>query len=209
MFGTLTLPSISRKRLAQRQKQLTKAAGRGRKRAEAFVDSLPDAAELRENLTQDRVNEIVRDVRRQAEPLVERATGRRRRSRRRGTIGLAIALVMLTVAIVGFVLWQRREKEPATLIEAPQQPRSTPGNSPEPSSSGGPNGTRGEEPLGVERTHSEAREATPAWRRAPEEGQGETGSAGGGPIFPSAYAPQVPFAQARPNLPSTQPFTPR
>jgi hypothetical protein len=201
-----------------RRKQFGKAAERGRKRAERLVHQLPD---LREEILAG----VVQDVRRQAEPvvdralrqaeplveqamrqaapLVERATGRKRRARRRGAVGLALIALLAGFALAGYILWQRRDKEPARLVSEPDEPSRTPASSPSPASSGpsGPDAAR-EPSQAPERTHA-------AMHREPAAARPSAQGAPGVPAFPASAS--APSASLRDRVPEGghRPFSPR
>lgn len=166
---------------ARMQREASTLASRGRHRAEQWRESLPEAGEL------------LSDLREQAEPVVKAARdraeqarpGKRRRSRR----PLLIIGVLALGALVAFLIFRRRDEEPARLMGEPGQPETPTAGEPAPG--GATNGTWGNEPGHVSEAmiQSTAPEAAPSPRPSPFGGlPGDTGS----PPSPRAAAWDLP-----------------
>lgn len=96
-------------------RQIEHAMEHGRARMESLVGSI----------SAEGVGELLDELRRDAAPIIERATGRRRRSRKpRGALTL-LGLGALAAA-VAYLLWPRCDEEPAYLMTAPDRPTPTP-----------------------------------------------------------------------------------
>ena len=89
---------------------------------------------LADTITAEQVASLIEDLRDEAAPYVERAIPMieraaglpRRRSHRKRNIGLA-ALVLAGIAgVIAYLFWQRRDMQPAYLMDAPTEPRVTP-----------------------------------------------------------------------------------
>jgi cytoskeletal protein RodZ len=94
--------------------------------------------ELAERLSSEVIPDLahrLEDLRDDAKPYVQEAAKhvpRRRRSRKGQVARLVAALAFAAaVAVVAYLIWQRRDQEPARLVEEPDQPLTTPGD-PEP-----------------------------------------------------------------------------
>ena len=93
---------------------------RGRQGVDALADTLSSEA----------LAAMVRDLQREVAPLVERATGR---TRRRGPgRGFLVVLLLGAAATIAYLLWQRRDEQPAYLMDEPERPSVTPAGSPNP-----------------------------------------------------------------------------
>ncbi len=128
------MPSLDRQLIEQ---QIEQAVERGRARIEAVADSL----------SSERVAELIEEMRDEAAPYIERAIPILERAARRPvrkTHGKRnAALIVLGLAVIGGVLaylfWQRRDEEPAYLMDAPPEPHVAPTAMPPSSTpSGGP-----------------------------------------------------------------------
>ncbi|MFA7248378.1 MAG: hypothetical protein WC273_01975 [Dehalococcoidia bacterium] len=114
---------------------LERAVERGRARMESLAETISNegVAEFIEELRQDAAPIIERAV-----PMIERATKRRRR-RRKPQIALALLALSAVAAVIAYLLWQRRDEEPAYLMHSPDLPDLTPaGTPPSDSPSAGP-----------------------------------------------------------------------
>ncbi|MSQ31087.1 MAG: hypothetical protein EXR64_03540 [Dehalococcoidia bacterium] len=119
-------PSLFRRRTRSRVPSRVPAEllARGRERVDALSGSLA------ETLSPEAMTALLRELQRDAAPLIERATGRKRR--RGPGRGLVMLLLFGAAAGVCYLLWQRREEHPAYLMDAPERPSITPAGSPDP-----------------------------------------------------------------------------
>ena len=105
------LPASRKSRFSRDARAL---AGRGLHRAEELRESLPEAAD------------VLSDLREQAQPVVEAAreqAGRvRHRGRNRSRKPMILAVLIAVGVAVAYLLFSRRDKEPAFLMPAPQTP---------------------------------------------------------------------------------------
>ncbi len=125
------MPKQARRQLEHRSRGARRLAGRlmdrGKHRAEAIRDSLPEP------------EEVMNDLREQAQPVVERARERamqasgRKRSRSKKPL-LLIALLAVAAGVAAYLLFIRRDQEPAYLMTEPDRPDVEPA-SPAPSGS--------------------------------------------------------------------------
>ncbi len=147
-------------------RQIERAVERGRARMESIA----------ETISNETMSELLDDLRHEAAPIAarampileraaERATGRRRKSRK-PKVALIVLGLMAIAGVVAYLFWQRRDEEPAYLVDAPNGPDLTPAQTPpfaphapsEPSSpSAGP-----EAPQGPDDPFSEEPPAAPS-----------------------------------------------
>lgn len=202
---------------------LARLVRRGRSRAEHVAE---DLAERLPEMTDDVLSDLsgrFESWQKEAGPLVESVVERvprRRRSRKMTVLRLVAGIAFAVgVAVVVYLIWQRRDTEPAQLIEQPDEPLATPGepspsaNDPSPGSDDGP----GANPEGDGRAQDEAvagesfrvqpeRETAgtrTGWMPAnlePERADESRESRARGFELPSA-APRVPSATMRDQLP--------
>lgn len=116
---------------------------RGRSRAEHVAEDLAERIpEMTEDLLGD-LGDRVEAWQKEAAPFVESVAERvprRRRSRKKTALRLVAGIAFaLAVAAVAYLIWQRRDTEPAFLVEEPDEPLTTPDES-APSADGSPNG---------------------------------------------------------------------
>jgi hypothetical protein len=111
-------------------RQIERAVERGRARMES----------LAEQISNETVGELLDDLRHEAAPIAarampileraaERATGRRRKSRK-PKVALVILGLLALAGVVAYLLWQRRDEEPAFLMPQPDEPDLTPAQTP-------------------------------------------------------------------------------
>jgi hypothetical protein len=132
MFGVLiNLPP--RKRVKKLQKDARKLVGRGRHRAEALREVLPEPATLVAEI-RGQALPAVEAAREQAERAREQAERvRRRRNRRRPSGVIVVAALIALGAVVAYLLFARRDMEPAYLASSPDEPDTAPAGDPGPS----------------------------------------------------------------------------
>lgn len=143
--------------------------------------------------------------------MIERAAGLpRRRSHRKRNIGLAALVLMGIAGAIAYLFWQRRDMQPAYLMDAPTEPRVTPtGSAP----SDGPSAPSSPEPS--DDHHVEVtRTAEPVDARADRELASASGPRDERPIESARSLPtsaSVPFATSRVQLPESarRPWLPR
>lgn len=104
------------------RRHLSPLRGRKRHRVEAVRESLPQA-----------LDEALGELKTQAQPVVDRAL---RRKQRRSKKPLALLLLLAAGAVVAYLLWNRRDQEPAYLAGTPDEPDATPDASPSPDDGG-------------------------------------------------------------------------
>lgn len=103
---------------------------RGRHRAEALRESLPEAAEL------------ISDLRDQAEPVLkaarEQAAGTPLAQKKKSRSKKPLIFIALAVAgaVVAYLIWSKRDHEPAYLMEEPDVPDTSPADAPSGSGNG-------------------------------------------------------------------------
>ncbi|MGE3856320.1 MAG: hypothetical protein AB7G21_05135 [Dehalococcoidia bacterium] len=128
-------------------RQLERAVERARSRIESIA----------ETVSNETVGEILEDLRHEAAPIAaravpileraaERATGRRRKSRK-PKIALIAAGVVAVAGLVAYILWQRRDEEPAYLTQTPDRPDLTPAQTPPSAPEAPSSGPSAPEPL--------------------------------------------------------------
>jgi len=111
-------------------RQIERAVDRARSRIESIA----------ETVSNETVGEILEDLRHEAAPIAaravpileraaERATGRRRKSRKPKIALIALGLIAVA-GVVAYLLWQRRDEEPAYLMHSPDRPDLTPAQTP-------------------------------------------------------------------------------
>jgi hypothetical protein len=111
-------------------RQIERAVERGRARMESIA----------ETISNETMGELLEDLRQEAAPIAarampiieraaERATGRRRKSRK-PKVALAVLALMAIAGVVAYLFWQRRDEEPAYLTRTPDQPDLTPAQTP-------------------------------------------------------------------------------
>lgn len=123
------MPSVSDVRASMPPidaRQIERAVERGRARMES----------LAEQISNETVGELLDDLRHEAAPIaaraipiLERATGRRRKSRK-PKIALAVLGLLALAGVVAYLFWQRRDEEPAFLMPQPDEPDLTPAQTP-------------------------------------------------------------------------------
>lgn len=115
---------------------------KGRERAEEIAEHLQE--ETIPALTHE-VSDRVDSLRSEAAPLVksfsEQVPQRRSRKARAFRLFLGLAAVA-TVAVVAYIVWQRRDQEPAYLVQEPDEPMSPEASGPggSPAAQASPNG---------------------------------------------------------------------
>lgn len=123
-------------------RQIERAVERGRERMESIADSISH------ELTQENMNALIEGLRHEAAPMVERAmpmigqaveraTGRKKR-RARSKLPFIVAAVIAIAGIVAYLLWPRRDEQPAYLMHAPDDPDIKPVSMPPSAPSAGP-----------------------------------------------------------------------
>ena len=150
-------------------RQIERAVERGRERMESIADSISH------ELTQDNMNALIEGLRQEAVPMVERAmpmielaveraTGRKKR-RARSKMPFVVAAVVAVAGILAYLLWQRRDEQPAYLLHTPDDPDIKPVSMPPSAPSAGPSdpapsddGSARETPIATPDAVSPARE---------------------------------------------------
>lgn len=141
------IASMAPKMAAIDARQLERAVERARSRIESIA----------ETVSNETVGEILEDLRHEAAPIAaravpileraaERATGRRRKSRK-PKIALIAAGVVAVAGLVAYILWQRRDEEPAYLTQTPDRPDLTPAHTPPSAPEAPSSGPSASEPL--------------------------------------------------------------
>jgi hypothetical protein len=117
-------------------RQIERAVERGRARMESIAETI--STETMSELLDDLRHEAA-PIAARAIPMIERATGRRRKSRK-PKVALAAVALLAIAGIVAYLFWQRRDEEPAYLVHEPDQPDLTPAQTPPiaPAPSAGP-----------------------------------------------------------------------
>lgn len=181
----------------------SRTLSRGRRRASALAETIVD----------DAVADLVQGIEHATAPLIERATGRSRRRQHRGrTLALAACALALGAG-VAYLLWRRRDQQPAYLVEEPERPHVAPAGSPPPAA--GPTGPgaperRTEPPLTAEPVYAGGERELPdtragAGQRDPRDPRAHDA----GPALPSTVA-RAPFAASKDQLPHVaRPALPR
>lgn len=119
----LGMPNNSRTRA---EKRLSRLARRGRDRADSLRDSLPDPQDLMDDL-RDQAQPVMERTRKSATEAVNRATGRKpARSKK----PFALLALLLVAGVVAYVIFNRRDNEPAKLVVKPEQPDLQPASGP-------------------------------------------------------------------------------
>lgn len=133
----LGFPRSQRKRVERETRTL---AERGRERADRLREALPEAGEFLDDL-REQAEPMVKAAREQAEPMVkaardraepmvqaarERAEQARPRKRRRSKRPLVIIGLVALAALVAFLIFRKRDEEPAYLMSEPERPDMSP-----------------------------------------------------------------------------------
>jgi len=119
------------------EKRLSRLARSGRHRADSLRDSLPDPQDLMDDL-RDQAQPVMERTRKSATQAVNRATGRKpARSKK----PFALVALLLIAGVVAYVIFNRRDKEPAKLVAEPDQPDLQPASGPSSSPSTPVNGS--------------------------------------------------------------------
>lgn len=111
-------------------RQIERAVERGRARMESIA----------ETISNETMSELLDDLRHEAAPIAarampileraaERATGRRRKSRK-PKVALIVLGLMAFAGVIAYLFWQRRDEEPAYLVDSPDGPDLTPAQTP-------------------------------------------------------------------------------
>jgi hypothetical protein len=108
---------------------------RGRSRAEHIAEDLgerlPEMTEEVLSDLSDRLESWQKEAAPLVESVVERVPKRRRRSRKKTALRLLVGIAFaVTVAVIAYLIWQRRDTEPAYLVEEPDEPLATPDEPP-------------------------------------------------------------------------------
>jgi hypothetical protein len=111
----LRMPKNPRDRAEKRFAQL---ARRGRDRADSLRESLPDAHDLVDEI-RDQAQPVMERTRKSATDAVNRATGRKPARSKKPFVLLAL---LLLAGLAAYVILNRRDNEPATLLSEPDQP---------------------------------------------------------------------------------------
>lgn len=125
-----TMQSVIAAIPAVEPRQFERAVERARERLESIADTVSN----------ETVSEIIEDLKREAMPMAaravpiieraaERATGRRRKSRRPKVALIAVALAAVA-GVVAYLFWQRRDEQPAYLSLDPDRPDLNPAQTP-------------------------------------------------------------------------------
>ena len=102
-----------------------------------------------DSITHENVSDLIEELRHEAGPLIERAvpmieqvaehvSGRRKR--RRSKLPFIVVGLLAVAGVVAYLLWQRRDEEPAYLVHEPDLPDVTPAGMPDAPSSETPSG---------------------------------------------------------------------
>ena len=119
---------------ARAKKRFLRFVSFGRHQADAFRDSLPEAqkaAQSAANRAANTAQHLADDLRDQAQPAMDRALkAAGRKPRRSKKPYIAIALFAVLGGIAAYVIFSRRDQEPAYLMTEPDQPDVEPATGP-------------------------------------------------------------------------------
>jgi len=186
---------------ARAKKRFLRFVSFGRHQADAFRDSLPEAQKAAQSAASRAANtaqHLADDLRDQAQPAVDRALkAAGRKPRRSKKPYIAIALFAVLAGIAAYVIFSRRDQEPAYLMTEPDQPDVEPaiGPSNAPETPETPSPSNDGPSVNGSASHTTGEPAvSPTTPQREMAGTPSSGSASAAPNSPSATVSNAPSA---------------